>query len=272
MTGLRGELQILVVYLLGGLRNIQCVVGDTLKIGDGVQVFADLLALGLGQGLAGDLHQIGAQLVLVAVDNGLRFTHHAEILVGPAVPQANGHQQVALGPFGHGVGHQPALLDGQRRVLQKALLQPVHLLFLGGGAVVGEQQLHHVFHQPDAGQQHDHGGQAEQGVHQCDGHRGHDRVQKGEVDNGVGAVEQQRPDQHAQHVDQQIDKGGALAVEVGAQGGQQHRHRRADGDAHDDGQSHLKGDSAGNGQRLQNTHRGGGALQNAGERQTHQNT
>ena len=213
-----------------------------------MQVFADLLALGLRQGLAGDLHQIGAQLVLVAVDNGLRLTHHAEILVGPAVPQANGHQQVALGPFGHGVGHQPALLDGQRRVLQKALLQPVHLLLLGGGAVVGEQQLHHVLHQPNAGQQHDHGGQAEQGVHQCDGHRGHDRVQKGEVDNGVGAVE------------------------VGAQGGQQHRHRRADGDAHDDGQSHLKGDSAGNGQRLQNTHRGGGALQNAGERQAHQNT
>ena len=55
------------------------------------------------------------------------------------------------------------LLDGQRRVLQKALLQPVHLLLLGGGAVVGEQQLHHVLHQPDAGQQHDHGGQAEQG-------------------------------------------------------------------------------------------------------------
>ncbi len=268
--GLGGEHQILVVDLVGGLGDVHRVVGDTLEVGDGVEELADLLALGLGQGFAGDLHQVRAQLVLVAVDDGLRLVHLAEILFREFAPQGHSQHQVARRLLRHGVGHQAALLDGQGRVLQKALLQPVHVLLLAAVAGVGEQVLHQLFHQADARQQHDDGGQAEQGVHQGDGHGGHHRGQEGEVDDGVGGVEHQRPDGRAQHVDEQVDESGAPAVEVGAQGGQQHRHSRADGDAHDDGKGDLEGDRPGDGQGLQNTHGGGGALQHAGEHQAHQ--
>ena len=90
--------------------------------------------------------------------------------------------------------------------------------------------------------------------------------------HGVGGVEHQRPDEYAQHIDEQVDEGGTLAVEVRAQRGQQHRHSRADGDAHHDRQRDLKGDRSRDGQRLQNTHRSGRTLQNAGEHHAHQNT
>ena len=271
VAGLRRELQVLVVYLLGRLGDVQRVVGDTLEIGDGMQELADLLALRLGQRLAGDLHQIGAQLILVAVDDGFRLRHLPEILVGKPAAQGHSHQQIPLCPLRHGVRHQAALLDGQRRVLQKALLQPIHVLLLRMRAGIREQRLHQPLHQPDARQQHDDRSQAEQGVHQGDGHRGHDGTHECKVHDGVDAVEQQRPDQHAQHVDQQIDERRALAVQIGAQRAQQHRHGGADGDTHDDGQRDLEGDGAGDGQRLQNAHCGGRALEDAGEYHAHQN-
>lgn len=65
-----GEHHVLVVYLLGRFRDVQGMVGDALEVGNGVEELADLLALGAGEGAAGDLHEIGAQLVLVAVDKG----------------------------------------------------------------------------------------------------------------------------------------------------------------------------------------------------------
>ena len=48
----------------------------------------------------------------------------------------------------------------------------------------------------------------------------------------VHAVENAAPDHNAQYVDQQIHKRRALAVDVRPQRRQQHRHSRADGDAH----------------------------------------
>ena len=81
MTGLRGELQILVVYLLGGLRNVQCVVGDTLKVGDGVQILGHLLTLPGIQGLDSDFHKVSAQLVLKTIDGIFLILNRLEALV-----------------------------------------------------------------------------------------------------------------------------------------------------------------------------------------------
>ena len=266
-----GEHHLLVVDLLGRFGDVQRVVGDTLEVRNGVEELADLLALCAGQGAAGDLHEIGAQLVLVAVDQGLRLRHGLEALVRIVGAQGHGVQQVAGGALGHGVGDKAALLNGQGRVLEEALLQAVHILVLRLLAVVGEQEHHQLLHGADQREQHHQRGQAEQGVHQGDADGVHGDGQECEVQEGVEGIEHQRPDGHAQHVDEQVDKGCALAVEVGAQRRQQHRHRRADSDAHDDGERDLEGDSAGDGQGLQDTHGGGGALQDAGEGNAHQN-
>lgn len=214
----------------GGVADVQGVVGNALKVGDGVQILGHLLALPLGQLLAGDLHQIGAQPVLVAVDGVFGILHCPAALVAEFVHQIHGPQQVVHGPLGHGVGDLAALFQGQGRVQQEALLQPVHLLFLSNAfGVLRDQQAHAFFQYSDKRCQHNDRGQTEQGVHQGDGHGGHGHGHEIKVGDGVGDIEHRGPDHHAQHVDQQIHKGRALAADVGPQGRQQHRHRRTDG-------------------------------------------
>ena len=271
MEGGGGELHLLVVDLLGCLGDVQRVVGNTLKVRNSVQELADLLALGVGEGTAGDLHEIGTQLVLVAVNEGLCFHHVLERLLRIAGTQRHGVQQVAGGALCHGVGDKAALLDGEGGVLEEALLQTVHILLLGDEAGVGEQEHHQLLHGADQGEQHHQRGQTEQGVHQRDADGGHGVGQERKVQRSIEAVEHRCPDHHAQHIDEQVHEGGTLTVEVCAQRRQQHRHRRTDGDTHDDGERDLKGDGAGDGQRLQNTHCGRGALQHAGEGDTYQN-
>lgn len=81
----------------------------------------------------------------------------------------------------------------------------------------------------------------------------------------VDRVEHDAPDDRADDVDEQVDIGGALALDARAEGGQQHRHGRADGDAERDGEGHGERDRARDGQRLQNADGGRRALQDAGE-------
>ena len=88
----------------------------------------------------------------------------------------------------------------------------------------------------------------------------------------VDGIKDDAPENNAQHIDQQIDKGGALAGGVGTQRREQDRYGGADGNAHRDGECHIKGDRAGNGQCLQNTDSSRSALQNTGEYDAHQNT
>ena len=185
----------------------------------------------------------------------------------------HGPQQIVPGLFRHGARHQTALLNGQRRVLQEALLQPVHVVLLQQLVpLFGDQPDHQLFHERNGRHQHQQRGKAEQRVHQRHSDSGHHSVHEGEVENGVGAIEDHSPDGRAQHIDQQIDKGGALAADIGAQRREQHRDCRADGNTHDDGQRDLERDGTGAGKHLQNTHGGTGALQYAGKHKAHQNT
>ena len=155
---------------------------------------------------------------------------------------------------------------------QEALLQPVHLLLLPDAfGILRDQQAHALFQHSDKRRQNNDRGQTEQGVHQGNRHGSHGHGQEIEMHDGIDGVKHGGPDHHAQHVDQQIYKGRALAADVGPQSRQQHRHRRADGDAHDYGQGDLKGDGPGDGQRLENAHGGAGALDDAGKQQAHQN-
>ena len=158
-----------------------------------------------------------------------------------------------------------ALLDGQRRVREKALLEPVDVGERAGGRFVREQERDELFQQGDHRREQQHGRKAEDRVEQGDAHGGHGRVRKREVHGCVDRVEHDAPDDRADDVDEQVDIGGALALDARAEGGQQHRHGRADGDAERDGEGHGERDRARDGQRLQNADGGRRALQDAGE-------
>ena len=164
-----------------------------------------------------------------------------------------------------------ALLNGQGGVLDEPGLQPGEVLLLRPHRPpVGEKAADHPLQQADEGGEHHHRGQAEEGVQQGDVHGGENGLQEGEVDGGVDGIEHSPPDHHPQHVNEEVDEGSALAVDVGPQGGQEHRQGGPDGDAHGEGIGHGKGDDPCGGQGLKNAHRRRGALEHAGEDHPHQ--
>ena len=272
-AGLLREGHALAVDLLRHLGDVQGVVGDALEVGDGMQVLGYLLTLTGGEFLTGDLHEVGTQPVLIAVHGGLCLRHGPDALVAVLMHQRHGGQQILHGALSHGVSDLTALLDGQRRVLQEALLQTVHLLALPAAlGVVRHQHTYQLLQQSDEGHQGHHRGQTEQGVRQSDGHGGHGGIHEVKMHHGIDGIKDAAPDHHAQHVDEQIDEGRALAADVGTKRRQQHRHRSADGNPHDNRKGNFKGDGSGGGQRLQDTHGGGGTLDDAGEHDAHQNS
>ena len=257
----------LLVDLLTDIRDVAGVVGNTLEIGDGMEVLGHLLRLLRRQGTACQLHKIGAKLVLITVDQLLGLIHLLIAALTVLQTQMHGAQQIITRLFRHGISNKTALLNSQRRMLQEALLQPIHIMLLQQltAAAVRYQPDNQLFQQRYGGHQHQNRGKAKQGIHQRHSDRGHDRIHENKVHNGIGRIEYQRPDRRAQHIDKQINESGAAAADIGTQCRKQHGHGRADGNAHDDGQSDLECDGAGAGQHLQNTHGGAGALQHAGE-------
>ena len=253
------------VELLRRLADVERVVADALEVADRVQVLRHVGRLARRELLARNLDEVGAELVLVVVDGFLVFLQGGELLVTELVEQGERGQDVVLRLMGHGVDGQAALLDGQRRVREKALLEPVDVGERAGGRFVREQERDELFQQGDHRREQQHGRKAEDRVEQGDAHGGHGRVRKREVHGCVDRVEHDAPDDRADDVDEQVDIGGALALDARAEGGQQHRHGRADGDAERDGEGHGERDRARDGQRLQDADGGRRALQDAGE-------
>ena len=156
-------------------------------------------------------------------------------------------------------------------MLDEAVLQPVDLgVLLRLLGIVLEDEARDPLQQPGERRQQQHRGQTEQRVEQRDADHVHRRRHEGELRHGIDGVEYGGPKRHADHIDQQIHERDALALDAGAEGGQQHRHGRADRDAHDDRQRDAKADLPGDGQRLQNADGGGGALQHAGDQHADQ--
>ena len=81
------EGQPLLPQLLRRLQHVHRMVGDTLKIADGLQQLCGLLALLLTQLLGAELYQIGAQHVLVMV-NSVLFAQ--DFIRNGVVPDAGG--------------------------------------------------------------------------------------------------------------------------------------------------------------------------------------
>ena len=215
--------------------------------------------------LACDLDEVGAELVLVVVDGLLVLLQGGEPVVVILLEQGERGQDVCLRQTGHGVDGQAALLDGERRVRKKALLEPVDIGERAARGLVRKQDGDEPLEHGDHRREQQHGRKAEDRVEQGNGHGGHRRVQKREMHRGIDRIEHDAPDERADDVNEQIDIGGALALDARAERGQQHRYGRADGDAERDREGDRERDRARDGQRLQDADGGGGALQNAGE-------
>ena len=260
VQSLLAELDALVPNLLGGLDEVDGMVADAFKIVDGVQQRVDAAQVLMGQPLAGQLDQIGAQNVLVMIHRVLLAEH----LVGDGVvPFAGG---------GHGLQHRSAadlrhIRAGEHRTAhrhrgggEQTLVQQ-GVLFLALVGVVGHRHDGQSFQHAAEGQQHRRSDDVENGVHDGNAEGVGGLVKEGEVEHRVEAVEAQQENDGADEVEIQVDEGGAPGVFVGARRRDDRRGGGADVLAHDDGHRSGEADRAGGGQHLQNAHRSGGGLQ-----------
>ena len=269
---LLGENDILFVDLLSTLGDVQRMVADTFKIGNGVQIFGNLFALPCIQRLNCDLHKVGAQLILKTVDGILLLLNVLKSFVAVGADKLQCIHQIAAGGVGHSSRDLPTLLNSQSRMLQKTLLQPIHFQLSGiCSMLVRDQEADKPLQMADERCQDNHGGQTKQSVQQSNGHSGHGHGQKREVGKGIHRIKHRCPNRHTQHVNKQIDKGGTASTNIGTKRTEQNRHGGADSNAHDNRKSNLKGHSAGDSQCLHNTDSGRCALEDAGEDYTHQN-
>ena len=272
MRGGLGEGEILFVQLLRALCNIQGMVGNTLKIGDRVQKFGDLRVLLRRHFALRDLDQIGAELILVAVDRRFQILDQLESLVGIAVQQRDRLDKIPLGLLCHGVDGQAALFDRQRRMLDEAFFKPHGLRFNRLLLrLVAHQKIDRLFDLLCKRQERNNLDETENRIHECNGNTGHDAVGKREADERVKRIINRCKENYACDLCDQIDHGRPLAVDRRADGRQEHRHGRADGNAHDDGKRYGKINDAGRRESLQDADRRRCGLQHAGKQRAEEN-
>ena len=116
------------------------------------------------------------------------------------------------------------------------------------------------------GQEYQRGAQVKDNMHSGDAGHGDGIVPEGEAEeilNQIGGADKQH---RADDVEVKVDHSGPLGVFVRAHAGNQGGDAGADVLAHDDGKRCGKSDCPGGGHRLENAHRGGGALDDGGYR------
>ena len=219
MLGVGREDNALVMDLRGALGDVQGMVGDALEFGNGVEIFGNVGVLLTGHLLTGDADQIGAQAVLVTVAVVLQLFHVLQTLRVKVGHKAEGFVQGFPGAEGHIVDGQTALLHGQGRVGDEALLQPDEE-FVGGLGLLGDEGGHQSLQQICEGDQQQDHRQTQDGVDKGDGEGIHDLAGKAEAEDGVGHIEDGGADGDADDLRHQIDQGGPFAVGAGAQGGE----------------------------------------------------
>ena len=255
------------------------MVADALDVASDLEVGADcggVLLVGLVHDDVGDV--LGDLLVEI-VDillGGLRALHALYIPLqhcleaGGDVLLRHAHHAVELladlGDIHRGKADGVLLLGGRHRH-QKSQVHPLLLVFLAVG-----QDAHGDLHQISAeGQQQQGGHNIKEGVHVGNlrrrvvgGHGLHKPGQRrGHADDGE--------QNGAEHVEHQVDDGGALGVAAGADGGQNGGDTGADVLSEEDVYRAVQADYPTKGQRLQDTHRGGGGLDQSGEGRSRQN-
>lgn len=86
----------------------------------------------------------------------------------------------------------------------------------------------------------------------------------------LSAVDTCQEDQRADNIKVEVEHGRPSGVAAGADGGDERGDAGANILAHNDGEGDVEGDDAGGGEGLQDTHRGGGALEQGGDKGAYQ--
>ncbi len=273
LLGGRREGDLFFIDLLCYLDNIDGVVTQTLEVADGVENLGADLAVLTGEGLCGQLDQIGAQLVLVAVQS--IFHLHDTLRAGRVIflHQIHGQHQDILSLQCHVGGDVEGFGHGHRGGAQQTLVQQ-DVVVGGGGGRVGGLFPHQALGEPHQifghRQQQRRGHQIEDGVHQCD-LPGLDALgDEGPVKDGVQQQKARKAQDGADDLDGHMEDGHPFGLYIGADAGDQRGGACADVLAHNDGDSHAVGDAACEGQGLQDTDRGRRALDDAGEQGAYQ--
>lgn len=114
MARVAGECNPLLADFLRRLRNVERMVGNSLKIGDRMQKLQTRPRSAARQLASGELYKIRAQNILVAVDDALHALDLGKILVRIVTQQRQRAREVQLGVRRHRVDGNAALLDGKR--------------------------------------------------------------------------------------------------------------------------------------------------------------
>ena len=175
-----------------------------------------------------------------------------------------------MGGLHHVHGHGVTLSDSHGRRCQQTLVQPLggklFLALLVPDHQVGDSHKLLAEGQQEYGSRHiedavDHGD-----LKGADGHIG-----KAEMDQRVQAVEQGQEEHRADEVEGHMDRRDLFRVAFDADAGDQGGDAGADILAHDDGNGHAVGNISRQSQGLQNAHRRGRALNDAGKQRADQN-
>ncbi len=260
------EADLFVVLLLRDLTDVHGVVADTLEVAERVQILGDPFVLLGIEFRAVELHEVGTDLVLVAVDQFLILLHLLRKLVGILVEQHHGVADIFTRLLGHGVDGYAALLNGKGGMLEEALVQAVKdgvgLTLLAALLDEGVEQL---LHRAEEGQQQHRAHGAENRVHERDAHRAHDHFGEGKMQHAVGSIEHDGDEYRADALQDEVGMRRAATGRPRAERGEHDRHRRADPDTDQERERLDKADRAGDRERLQNTDGRGRALQHSGE-------
>ena len=106
------------------------MVADSLEVAERVQVLCGALAVTAAQLSSRQLHQICAELILVAVQLALQFKYPLHLLSVVGTPHVDRTFHTLQCFVRHRRDHLSTLLDRQRRMVQKTRFQSVHVCLL----------------------------------------------------------------------------------------------------------------------------------------------
>ena len=251
--------------LLGGFRQIDGVVGDPLKVVDAVHEDGQCPAVRLVQVPAGELHQVGAQHILIAVRLLLHGGYGIRALFGVVSKHVHSRLEGVPGQVRHVVHGILAKAHGKGGPVQEPLVQgkqrrgqglALPLLGFALGDAEGGQLHQHI----REGEQHNGTADVEEAVDHGHVRRSGGPGQEGKGEEGVAGIEYHSKEQSANQIKIKMDEGGPTGVLAGPDGGQQGRDAGTDVLAHDDGDGRAKAHRPGDTQGLKDTHGSGGGL------------
>ena len=272
LFGALAEAGFLVVQFLGLFHDVHGIVADALELGDKVQQLGHCVALVIAQLLIGQFDQVVGDLHLHTVDQVLAHLDGAHGLLVHLQKQRRGQTHIAGGTAGHLDHRVLCLLQSHSRALVQTLVQHRHTQFLCFLHAAGHCEHRQAAQHPAARQEQQHSAYTGHGMDVCNGALVHHIAPHGDADGELHRIDQCQQDHAADDVEVQVDERCPLTILGGAADGEQRGERRTDMRAQNDRNGRAEGDKPCAGQCLQNTHGGGGGLDDHGDHHAHQNT